>query len=121
MTYFILFSPGEDKPGNIPFNHDLKLPNCRELLGRKVRLLWIKNDTEVYFRLKVHMELRQYVAVGVASEGSPMIDADFVRIFFNQSANQFATEDAFLSKQLNCDFITGGLCSDEKVCSITTQ
>jgi hypothetical protein len=61
------------------------------------------------------MELTQFAAVGIASEGSPMIDADFVRIFFNESSNQFTTEDAFLSKQLNCDFNTGGLCSDEQV------
>ena len=43
-----------------------------------------------------------------------MIDADFVRIFFNQTSNQFTTQDAFLSKKLNCDFITGGLCSDKQ-------
>ena len=67
------------------------------------------------------MELSQYAAVGVASVGSPMIDADFVRIFFNQTSNQFTTEDAFLSKQLNCDFITGGLCSDEQVTFFKSQ
>ena len=74
----------------------------------------MKDDTEVYFRLKVHMDISQFAAVGIASEGSPMIDADFVRIFFNQSSNQFDTEDSFLSKELNCDFLTGGLCSDAK-------
>ena len=104
-----------NKPEYVAFNHTLKLPNCRELLGRKIRLLWMQDGTEVYFRIKVHMDLAQYAAVGIAAEGSPMIDADFVRIFFNQSANQFATQDAFLSKQLNCDFITGGLCTDEQV------
>ena len=55
------------------------------------------------------------LAVGIASEGSPMIDADFVRIFYNKTSNQFDTEDAFLSKELNCDFVTGGLCADSKV------
>ena len=105
----------ETKPEYVAFNHTLKLPNCRELLGRKIRLLWMQDGTEVYFRIKVHMDLAQYAALGIAAEGSPMIDADFVRIFFNQSANQFATQDAFLSKQLNCDFITGGLCTDEQV------
>lgn len=104
-----------NKPEYVAFNHTLKLPNCRELLGRKIRLLWMQDGTEVYFRIKVHMDLAQYAAVGIAAEGSPLIDADFVRIFFNQSANQFATQDAFLSKQLNCDFITGGLCTDEQV------
>ena len=59
--------------------------------------------------------LFSFSAVGIASDGSPMIDADFVRIFYNKTSNQFDTEDAFLSKELNCDFITGGLCSDEKV------
>merc|ERR1711935_300904 len=98
----------------VPFNHTLKLPNCRELLGRKVRLLWTKDDTEVYFRIQVHMEISQFAAVGIASEGSPMIDADFVRIFYNKTSNQFDTEDAFLSKELNCDFVTGGLCADSK-------
>ena len=44
-----------------------------------------------------------------------MIDADFVRIFYNKTSNQFDTEDAFLSKELNCDFVTGGLCADSKV------
>ena len=53
--------------------------------------------------------------MGIASEGSPMIDADFVRIFYNKTSNQFDTEDAFLSKELNCDFVTGGLCADSKV------
>ena len=36
------------------------MPNCRELLGRKVRLLWTKDDTEVYFRIQVHMEISQF-------------------------------------------------------------
>ena len=58
------------------------------------------------------MDQSQFAAVGIAVDGSPMIDADFVRIFFNQTSNQFTTEDAFLSKNLNCDFITGGLCAD---------
>ena len=42
-----------------------------------------------------------------------MIEADFVRIFFNQTSNQFTTQDAFQSKRLGCDFLNGGLCSDE--------
>ena len=50
-----------------------------------------------------------------------MIDADFVRIFYNKTSNQFDTEDAFLSKELNCDFITGGLCSDEKVNTVAKK
>ena len=82
------------------------------MLGRKIRLLWTQDGTEVYFRVQVHMDQSQFAAVGIAVDGSPMIDADFVRIFFNQTSNQFTTEDAFLSKNLNCDFITGGLCAD---------
>ena len=62
-----------------------------------------------------------FSAVGIASDGSPMIDADFVRIFYNKTSNQFDTEDAFLSKELNCDFITGGLCSDEKVNTVAEK
>ena len=50
----------DKKPDFVPFNHTLKLPNCRELLGRKVRLLWTKDDTEVYFRIQVHMEISQF-------------------------------------------------------------
>ena len=42
-----------------------------------------------------------------------MIEADFVRIFFNQTSNQFTTQDAFQSKRMGCDFLNGGLCSDE--------
>merc|ERR1719266_553904 len=60
------------------------------------------------------MEISQFAAVGIASDGSPMIDADFVRIFYNQTSNQFDVEDAFMSKERNCDFVTGGLCADEK-------
>ena len=49
----------------VPFNQSLKLPNCKELLGRKIRLLWTQEtDTEVYFRIQVHMDSSQYAAIG---------------------------------------------------------
>ena len=52
------------------FNHTLELPNCRELLGRKIRLLWLnRGDGTVYFRVKVHMDQGQYAAVGIAVTG----------------------------------------------------
>ncbi len=71
-----------------------------------------RDDTKVYFRIKVHMDPTQFAAVGIAAEGSPMIDADFVKIFMNETSSQYVTQDAFLSKRLNCDFNTGGLCAD---------
>ena len=50
-------------PRDPVFNHSLQLPNCKELLGRKIRLLWRReSDTmEVYFRLKVHMSESEQV------------------------------------------------------------
>eukprot|EP00095_Tigriopus_kingsejongensis_P006476 maker-scaffold598_size127767-snap-gene-0.16 protein:Tk06476 transcript:maker-scaffold598_size127767-snap-gene-0.16-mRNA-1 annotation:"conserved hypothetical protein" len=95
----------------ITFNQDLEFPNCRELLGRKIRLLWINEGGNIYFRIKVHMDSKQFAALGIAARGSPNIDADIVKIFFNDSANRFVTEDSFLAKQLLCDF-SNGLCAD---------
>ena len=80
------------------FNHSLQLPNCKELLGRKIRLLWRReSDTmEVYFRLKVHMsESEQFAAIGIAVQNSPDIEADIVKVFFNETSQQFQTQDAF--------------------------
>ena len=53
------------------FDHNLSIPNCRELLGRKIRLLWKNEEAgKVYFRIKVHMEdTSQYAAVGIAAKG----------------------------------------------------
>jgi hypothetical protein len=53
------------------FNHTFQPPNCRELLGRRIRLLWSnEGDGRVYFRVKVHMEdATQYAAVGIAVRG----------------------------------------------------
>ena len=34
-------------------------------MGRKIRLLWTQEtDTEVYFRIQVHMDSSQYAAIG---------------------------------------------------------
>ena len=95
------------------FNHTLQLPNCKELLGRKIRLLWLRepDTSQVYFRLKVHMEGSQFAAIGIASQGSPHIEADFVKIFYNDTSSSFQTQDAFLAKKIFCDF-TNGLCPD---------
>ena len=53
------------------FNRTLRLPNCRELLGRKIRLRWAKEQDGggIYFRVKVHMDQSQYAAVGFATRG----------------------------------------------------
>lgn len=77
----------------VPFNHDFQvgtvnltlplitsqsrikhlftsqLPNCRELLGRKIRLLWLNQGQHIYFRVKVHMGKEQFAAVGIAADG----------------------------------------------------
>ena len=53
----------------IPFNANLEFPNCRELLGRKIRLHWMLQDQHIYFRLKVHMDPSQFAAVGIAATG----------------------------------------------------
>ena len=47
----------------------------------------------------------------MTSYRSPNIEADVVKIFYNATANRYITEDAFLAKQLICDF-SDGLCSD---------
>lgn len=44
---------------------------------------------------------------------SPLIEADFVKVYFNSTSNTFQTEDAFLAKKIMCDFNVG-LCSDTK-------
>ena len=53
------------------FNRTLRVPNCRELLGRKFRLQWLKerDGGGIYFRVKVHMDQSQYAAVGFATRG----------------------------------------------------
>ena len=53
------------------FNRTLRVPNCRELLGRKFRLQWVKerDGGGIYFRVKVHMDQSQYAAVGFATRG----------------------------------------------------
>lgn len=95
----------------VPFNTELNPSNCRELLGRKIRLLWINEGGQIYFRIKVHMDPTQFAALGIAARGSPNIDADIVKIFYNATANRYVTEDSFLAKQLLCDF-SNGLCAD---------
>ena len=74
--YFDLLSRQGQGNGNSPatddfvaFNHSLILPNCRELLGRKIRLLWLQEQGHVYFRIQVHMEPTQFAAVGIAAQG----------------------------------------------------
>ncbi len=42
---------------------------------------------------------------------SPIIEADVVKIFYNDSAGRYVAEDAFLSKAQLCDF-PDGLCED---------
>lgn len=42
---------------------------------------------------------------------SPDIEADFIKVFFNDTTNSFQTQDAFLAKKVLCDF-TDGLCAD---------
>lgn len=62
---------GVTKETPVTFNHTLQLPNCKELLGRKIRLLWIQEpgSSYVYFRLKVHMKPFQFAALGIAAPG----------------------------------------------------
>ncbi len=96
---------------DVAFNHTVEPGNCRELLGRRMRLLWINEGGHIYFRLKVHMEPTQFAAVGIVARGSPNIEADLVKVFFNESVNRYVTEDTFLAKQLLCDF-SYGLCPD---------
>lgn len=57
------------------------------------------------------MDPTQFAALGIAARGSPNIDADIVKIFYNATANRYVTEDSFLAKQLLCDF-SNGLCAD---------
>jgi len=44
---------------------------------------------------------------------SPLIEADFVKVYFNSTLNTFQTEDTFLAKKIMCDFNVG-LCPDTK-------
>ena len=53
----------------MPFNHEKVIPNCRELLGRKIRLMWENDGGSVYFRVKVHMDQSQFAAVGIVARG----------------------------------------------------
>ena len=96
---------------HVPFEEDQEPPNCRELLGRKIRLMWRNQGETLYFRVKVHMEPGQFAAIAFAAEGSPNIDADAVKIFYNETENRYSVEDAFLSKRVFCDF-SDGLCAD---------
>jgi hypothetical protein len=64
-----MFSNVSREENFIPFNADLELPNCRELLGRKIRLHWKFEDQHIYFRIKVHMDPTQFAAVGIAVSG----------------------------------------------------
>ena len=57
------------RQNEIPFDHDLELTNCRELLGRKIRLYWMNEGGHIYFRIKVHMDQTQFAAVGIAARG----------------------------------------------------
>ena len=69
---FTLVSLPFRSPNFVPeFNRTLRIPNCRELLGRKFRLLWAKerDGGGIYFRVKVHMDQSQYAAVGFATRG----------------------------------------------------
>ncbi|XP_040577912.2 protein Skeletor, isoforms B/C isoform X2 [Lepeophtheirus salmonis] len=59
-------SQNKQKQQHIPFNPSLNLPNCRELLGRKIRLLWKNEGGHIYFRIKVHMEIKQIVISNMA-------------------------------------------------------
>ena len=47
----------------------MKPANCRELLGRKIRLLWQNEGEHIYFRVKVHMDPNQFAAIGIAATG----------------------------------------------------
>ena len=71
MSFDIVFLYREDDEVVPLFDHNLSIPNCRELLGRKIRLLWKNEEAgKVYFRIKVHMEdTSQYAAVGIAAKG----------------------------------------------------
>ena len=54
-------------------------------------------------------EATQFAAIGIAVQNSeaPDIEADFVKIFFNETSQQFQTQDAFLAKKIYCDFTNG--------------
>ena len=110
-------TPSATKPPTLgtdeykPFNASFQPTNCRELLGRKIRLMWENMGQYIYFRVKVHMDKNQFAAIGITTEGSPNIDADVVKIYYNETAKHYITQDSFLSKQLFCDF-SDGLCAD---------
>ena len=40
---------------------------------------------------------------------SPKIEADLIKIFYNQTAKRYVTQDQFIAKSLACDF-SNGLC-----------
>ena len=54
-------------------------------------------------------EATQFAAIGIAVQNSEAsdIEADFVKIFFNETSQQFQTQDAFLAKKIYCDFTNG--------------
>jgi len=94
-----------------------ELPNCREFLGRKVRVFWKSDREQVYFRVQAKTREDEYAALGVVPPGGAMstgIEADFVKLFINNTKNGFANflaVDSFLSDEKHCS-LRDGLCSD---------
>ena len=56
------YNPGP--PPTTPPPKQYALPNCREFLGRKIRLLWSNEPDHVYFRLMAKTREDEYAALG---------------------------------------------------------
>jgi len=95
-----------------------ELPNCREFLGRKVRVFWKSDSEQVYFRIQAKTREDEYAALGVVPPGGVMsngIEADFVKLFINNTKDgiaNFIAVDSFLSDERQCS-LRDGLCPDE--------
>lgn len=98
------------------------LPNCREFLGRKVRVMWESGPEDIYFRVQAKTREDEFAALGfVPSDGRKDrgLGADYVKIFMNtsmavsQKEQTIRAVDAFQSEEYGCTLATG-FCEDEK-------
>jgi len=94
-----------------------ELRNCREFLGRKIRVLWEADRDEIYFRVQAKIREKEFAAIGFVPPGNRKengLDADYVKIVKNSSQQNdwtFKAVDAYQSDDYGC-ILTTGLCDD---------
>ncbi|XP_023345279.1 protein Skeletor, isoforms B/C [Eurytemora carolleeae] len=107
-----------------------ELPNCREFLGRRIRVQWQSDSDKIYFRVQAKTKETDFAALGFVDPrsraGLSGIEADIVKIFMNNSNSMFSSGsssssssspptftvvDSFLSSSSQCT-LRAGLCAD---------